>query len=117
MTQPNCGYDGRGYGRCRRGPEPEYVRRDRALRAVVKLAAANGAASLVVDLDQTLIARDARTLTDACRITTGETITYSHQALAHRPLLALPDVVAWCWARGGEWRRTVSALITSTIQA
>lgn len=99
-----------------RGPSPEYVRRDRALRAVVERAATSHAAVLVLDLDHTLVARDARTLSDACRTTGVGTITYSHQALSQQPLLALPDVVAWCWARGGSWRRAVSALISSTIQ-
>lgn len=99
-----------------RGHDAEYVRRDRALRVLVELAAADRVASLVLDLDQTLIARDARTLTDARRMMGTGSITYSHQSLAQQPLLALPDVVAWCWARGGDWRRSISTLITSTIR-
>ncbi|WP_343991771.1 hypothetical protein [Nocardioides dubius] len=67
-----------------RGPSPERVRRKRALEAIVELAAHGSPASLVIDLDQ--------------------------------PLLALPDVVAWCWARGGEWRRRVSPVVSHTLE-
>lgn len=98
------------------GPDAEYVRRDRALRAVVERAASASAASLVLDLDQTLVARDARTLSDACRSAGTTSITYSHQTLASQHLLALPDVVAWCWARGGDWRRRVAPIISATLR-
>lgn len=69
-----------------------------------------------MDLDQTLMARDARTLSTAIRDAQAESITYSHQMLASQPLLALPDVVAWCWARGGDWRQRVLPIITKTIK-
>jgi len=26
-------------------------------------------------------------------------------------LLAVPDAVAWCWVRGGEWRRRVDPVV------
>lgn len=99
-----------------RGPEPEYVRRDRALRLLVDRATSEPSVHLVLDLDRTLVARDARTLRDACRRSGARAVTYSHQALSEQPLLALPDVIAWCWARGGDWRRRVSSAISETIE-
>ncbi|MBC7595785.1 MAG: hypothetical protein H7288_17920 [Kineosporiaceae bacterium] len=32
-------------------------------------------------------------------------LTYEHAKSAHDPLLAIPDSVAWAWAKGGDWRR------------
>jgi hypothetical protein len=73
-----------------RGPEPEHVRRDRALREIVVRAARETAATLVLDLDQTLVSKDARSISSALREVTGSSITYRHQALAAQPLLQSP---------------------------
>ncbi|WP_300681335.1 hypothetical protein [Nocardioides sp.] len=99
-----------------RGPAPEVVRRERALRALVGRASAEPTASLVLDLDQTLLARDARILSEAIREARSPSLTYSHQLLAAQPLLSIPDVIAWSWARGGDWRRRVDPLISAVIQ-
>lgn len=96
-----------------RGPEPEHVRRERALREVVGLAATESVAHLVLDLDQTLVAKDARTIALAIGELDATSITYSHQSLATQPLLSIPDVIAWCWARGGEWRRRVMPIVST----
>ncbi|NHA01897.1 hypothetical protein G5V59_25780 [Nocardioides sp. W3-2-3] len=68
------------------------------------------AAHLVLDLDATLLARDRRTLATATRDLPR--VAYSHLPLSAEPLLAIPDVIAWSWARGGEWRRRVESLVT-----
>jgi hypothetical protein len=26
-------------------------------------------------------------------------------------LLALPDIVAWCWAKGGDWKRRIRPIV------
>jgi len=28
------------------------------------------------------------------------------------PLLAMPDAIAWCWQRSGEWRHRIRELVT-----
>jgi hypothetical protein len=99
-----------------RGPEPEHVRRDRALRAIVERAARDPAPKLVLDLDHTLTARDARAIAAAVRESDVESISYMHQRLTAEPLLSMPDVVAWCWARSGEWRQRVSPLIAEAVR-
>ncbi|MCL2613806.1 MAG: hypothetical protein FWD95_11335 [Nocardioidaceae bacterium] len=99
-----------------RGPEPEVVRRARALRTIVSRAAQEASASLVLDLDETLLARDARTLSAAVRASGATSVTYSHQPLRSQPLLSIPDVVAWCWARGGDWRRRVAPIVSEVIE-
>ena len=40
-------------------------------------------------------------------------LRYQHQRAHAELLLALPDVVAWCWVRSGDWRRRVSPIITT----
>ena len=94
----------------------ESARRSRALHTVVQLALPEPSAALVLDHDQTLVARDARSISDACRAAGTDSITYSHQTLASQPLLALPDVIAWCWARGGDWRRRITPIIAKTMR-
>jgi hypothetical protein len=76
----------------------------------IERAVGDVAANLVLDLDQTLVSRDARTIAIATRALGATSIAYSHQSLATQPLLAIPDVVAWCLARGGWWRRRVGSV-------
>lgn len=98
-----------------RGPEPEYERRDRALRAVVERAVGESPVHIILDLDRTLVSRDARSIAGAVRDLAGPSLTYSHHSLASEPLLAIPDVVAWCWARGGGWLRRITPVISSVV--
>jgi hypothetical protein len=96
-----------------RGPEPEYVRRERALRVLVEIAAGVGSASLVLDLDRTLVARDSRTIAAASRELAID-VAYRHASLASERLLAIPDVIAWSWARGGDWRRRITPIVVES---
>ena len=34
----------------------------------------------------------------------------------HEPLLWLPDIVAWCYGRGGSWRDDVEPLVDEVIE-
>lgn len=79
------------------------------------MAAREPAATLVLDLDQTLVARDARTIAAASRDFRTPSVTYSHQSLATQPLLAIPDVIAWFWARGANWRQRVAPVIANSF--
>jgi hypothetical protein len=40
-----------------------------------------------------------------------ETLEYRHLRAYEEPLLAIPDAVAWCWVKGGEWRGRVEPLV------
>lgn len=73
------------------GPEPEHVRRDRALRVLVARVSGEQAAHLVLDLDATVLARDRRTLSTATRALPS--VSYSHLPLSAEPLLSIPDVI------------------------
>ncbi|GAA1742680.1 hypothetical protein [Aeromicrobium alkaliterrae] len=94
-----------------RGPESERLRRARALRAVVALTAEGPSGNLVLDLDRTMLARDRRVLSSALREFSADHLSYAHLPFSAEPLLAIPDVVAWSWARGGEWRARIQPLI------
>ena len=41
---------------------------------------------------------------------------YRHMNSRHEPLLWLPDIVAWCYGRGGPWRDAVEPLVDEVIE-
>ncbi len=89
----------------------EHELRARALGEIVRIAAQTGGGSLVLDLDPTQERRDRQILNEAVRGCDGISISFSHSRLASEPLLTLPDAVAWCFARGGEWRLRIKPVL------
>jgi len=93
-------------------------RREACLRLLVDDAAARGVHALVLEQDDTLVASDRRTLYRAARYAgCAETLRYDHRRAGTEQLLALPDAVAWCWARGGDWRRRIGPAVIDVRQA
>ena len=43
-------------------------------------------------------------------------LPYQHADAYAEPLLWLPDILAWSYGRGGEWRRRAERLIVSAIE-
>ena len=41
---------------------------------------------------------------------------YEHRRAHVEPLLSLPDAVAWCWVRSGEWRRRIAPIVAHVRQ-
>lgn len=84
--------------------------RMRCLGAIVR-DAADSAERLVIERDESTYDFDKRTLTDACR-TYGcrETLYWDLLPPHHDPMLWIPDAMAWCWSKGGEWRQEVEQL-------
>jgi hypothetical protein len=41
--------------------------------------------------------------------------TVTHVQPQQEPLLWLPDIIAWAYGRGGEWRRSVESLIENVV--
>lgn len=41
---------------------------------------------------------------------------YRHMNSRHEPLLWLPDIVAWCYGRGGPWRDAIEPLVDEVIE-
>jgi hypothetical protein len=58
---------------------------------------------IVIEQDDSIIQWDRRFLYQAVRaVNQADRIRYEHDRAKSRPLLAVPDAIAWCWARGGE---------------
>jgi hypothetical protein len=47
------------------------------------------------------------------RVGVADVLEYRHQRAHDEQLLALPDVVAWCWARSGDWRRRIGPVLAN----
>jgi hypothetical protein len=91
----------------------ERARRAACLHALVLDAARRGDAMLVLEQDDTLLSWDNQRLIEftrqaGCR----DTLRYEHRRAASELLLAAPDAVAWCWAKGGDWRRRIESIVT-----
>lgn len=72
---------------------------------------------LVLESDESQDARDRRDLVDLTRAAgCRDSLRYEHLRAAQEPLLSVPDVVAWSWARGGEWRRRASVLVADVVE-
>ena len=69
-----------------------------------------GAARLTIERDESLVEFDRSVLFRATRAF-GSRPLYTHASAAEEPLLSLPDIVAWCWARGGVWRDRVRPIV------
>jgi hypothetical protein len=69
------------------------------------------AAQLVLESDPSQDPRDRRDLIELTRSHGCPELAYTHTTAAAEPLLALPDVIAWAWARGDDWRRRIAPAI------
>ncbi len=94
----------------------ELERRARCLRALVEVASASaGVTRVTFDLDQTLLSWDRQQLIELTRASGGSQIEYAHMARHQELLLAIPDIVAWSWAKGGECRKRVAPVIAKAV--
>jgi len=90
----------------------ERERRAACLTALVVDAAARDDAILVLEQDDTLVVSDRKLLYRATREAGCPDLRYEHRRAAVEQLLALPDAIAWCWAKGGDWRRRIEPVVT-----
>jgi hypothetical protein len=68
---------------------------------------------LVVEQDDSLLWWDQQRLIEITReVACRDTLRYEHRRAEHELLLAVPDAIAWCWAKGGYWRDRVRPLVT-----
>jgi len=95
-----------------RGNRSELDARRGCLHALVSDAAAIGAAMLVLEQDDSLLRWDNQRLVEITReVGCRDTLRYEHRRAAAEQLLAIPDAIAWCWAKGGDWRRRVEPVV------
>lgn len=97
---------------------PERDRRARCLQTLVRDAGTRPTTSrLVFDLDQSLQSWDRQQLIELTRAAgLRGRVEYTHMARHADRLLAIPDVVAWCWARGGDWRQRVRPVVVDVCK-
>lgn len=98
-------------GRHRRS---ELDARAACLEALVLDAVTVGASMLVLELDDSLRRWDNQRLIEIIRQTgCRDILRYEHRRAATDELLAIPDAIAWCWAKGGAWRRRIEPVVTA----
>jgi hypothetical protein len=70
-----------------------------------------------LEQDDSLVRSDTQHLIEFTR-TAGckDTLRYEHLRPTSEPLLAIPDAVAWCWAKGGDWQRRIEPVVTDVRQ-
>lgn len=82
--------------------------RDACLTELINVIAKVGADRLVIERDESSVKSDQRLLYREVRSAgIAERLRYHHLKAHEESLLAIPDAVAWCWAKGGLWRRAV----------
>lgn len=95
----------------------EKMARDMVIGQLADDVAAMGAARLVLELDDSAAASD-RVIIRGRLLKAGahDSVRYEHRRAFEECLLALPDAVVWCWAKGKQWRRLVEPLVTEVIR-
>lgn len=69
---------------------------------------------LVIEQDDGLVGRDRADLHRAVhQAELVGALTYEHRRAGAERLLGLADVVAWSWAKGGDWRRRIRRTVTT----
>ncbi len=72
---------------------------------------------LVIEQDDSLVRADRQELYHLVRRTgLADRVEYQHRRAHEDPLLAVPDLVAWCWVRSGDWRRRIAPVVKQVRQ-
>lgn len=91
----------------------ELPRRAACLRALVEDQSAGDDVRVVLDQDESLISWDNQRLIEYTRAADcRESLHYQHKPSHSDALLAFPDAIAWCWAKGASWRTLVEPIVT-----
>jgi hypothetical protein len=105
------------YDAARRYPTEQAARAACFEALVEDLAAPSGRTELVIEQDESLVRTDRQQLYQLVRKAgVADALGYRHQRAYEEPLLALPDAVAWCWARSGDWRRRIGPILTGGVR-
>ena len=90
--------------------------RDVAVARMAADAARLAVDRIVLETDDSAVAADklniARQLSAAGR---DHQTSFHHMQASEEGLLAIPDTVAWCYAKGSAWRRRAESLIKEVI--
>jgi len=81
------------------------------LRAVVADVPRLGVDRIVLEQDDSIVRADRQLLYTELRRIGMPDVTYDHERATAEPLLAIPDALAWCFARGGDWSRRAASML------
>ncbi|MFE9915418.1 hypothetical protein ACFYPG_09665 [Micromonospora sp. NPDC005553] len=91
--------------------------REACLIELVEHAAKIGAGRLVLERDDSTLQADQRLLFQQVRKSgISRTLRYDHLRAHEECLLAIPDALAWCWAKGGRWKTSVQRIVSESRQ-
>ncbi|MFP8887835.1 hypothetical protein [Streptomyces mangrovi] len=90
----------------------QAMARAACLEALLNEAADTHAHMLVIEQDDSLVDSDRRFIYQRVRkLGIEDQFRYEHRRSYEEALLWIPDAVAWCWAKKGEWRPRVESMI------
>ena len=73
---------------------------------------------LVPEQDDSLLSWDNQHLIEFTRAAgCRATLRYEHRRAPTELALAIPDAIAWCWAKGGDWRRRIEPVVTNVRES
>lgn len=85
--------------------------RTRCLEAIAEDLAGQGQVRLVLERDDSILNHDKRVLYERVNKCGATELKYVFMRAHEECLLAIPDAVAWCWAKGGSWRSAVKPIV------
>jgi hypothetical protein len=101
-------YDaGRGYG-------TQLRARAACLRLLIDdLATVPDDTLVIIEQDESLVHSDRQLLYQAVRaVDRADSLRYDHRRRETELLLGIPDAIAWCWAKGGQWRTLIGPTVS-----
>ncbi len=99
------------------GGRPPHAARRAALTAIAGDLRDLAVDRLVIEPDEVFVPTDKETtnsLTADLRHTTA--FAFHHLPSSAEPLLWVSDATAWCYARGGRWRDTLSPILDGIVR-
>lgn len=79
---------------------------------IVDDALAARAERLVLERDDSLMKSDLAVIRAQLRKSGSDLrLRYDHLRAHEECLLSIPDAIAWCWAKGGKWRKLAEPLV------
>ena len=91
--------------------------RDAAVGRLADDAAKMGATMLVLERDDSVVEADRRIIRQRLlQAGCHDRLCYEHRRAHEECLLAIPDAVAWCWAKGGAWRNRAECLVRDVVR-
>lgn len=94
---------------------PNKEARDLCLASIVSECARSDSSELIIERDESLMGADRRVISAALRLELKRTLKYKHALPHEQPLLWVSDALAWCYAKGGDWRRRVDPIIENRV--